>query len=726
MKKNSEPIGVDKEAQITKDLYARYQTKAQEWRSEAQLCNEYRLGNQISKDVADALKERGQAPFVDNRIHPAIEQLKAMLTFNRPRFLSFAREDSDQKVAHIIGSLLEYIWYISDGNMNLKQAIDDYAVKGKGYMYVYYDPNEDLGKGEVKLTWLDAMSVYTDPDSKDRYDRDCETKIIHRQVNRGYLKTQYPDYVNLIAEAECSSDANYGGSSITVDRDKMTHVPGDIQNEDGDLVDLFDRLTKVSVFYYRIFDKRRSKEYLLLKKDYDEFEQQLTYVLTLPNGTLQYFDSAEEAVQSLQMITQQMPPEQVQAMAQGQSPIKTVTMVDLIKNGIVEVGRIIQTRVRHVLSVGNKFLSEEILPCSEFPLIPIPNIWTGTPFPMSDVKMAMGLQDFINKMRSLIIAHTTASTNIKLLLPKGSADTEDIEKSWGKPNAVILYDPTMGEPHMAQPSPFPSELFNNVNDAIQGINYQFGIYDVSYGNSQSAPPTVKGTMLLDEYGQRRIKSKLDDIEYALNILARVCVEFIQNYYTIEKTVRIVNPNNTTTEFTMNQKLYDEFTGEEIETALDITSGRYDVQILTGSTLPTNRFAKLESYMQLYEKGIIGPRMVLTATEVVDVEKALAEVDTIQKQTELIGGLQEEIKKLKGDLQTRDREAVSANKQTEVEKFKADLNSIQSELKAQKELGRKRMQDMMDLMKKKFDIDLKGIKDSQKVDNKESKKEKKND
>ena len=43
-----------------------------------------------------------------------------------------------------------------------------------------------------------------------------------------------------------------------------------------------------------------------------------------------------------------------------------------------------------------------------------------------------------------------------------------------------------------------------------------GIHPLQHGDPSAAPTTYKGTVAIDEYAQRRIKSKLDDIDEALN------------------------------------------------------------------------------------------------------------------------------------------------------------------------------------------------------------------
>ena len=57
------------------------------------------------KEQEQKLKSRGQAPIVVNRIHPAVEAAKAMLTSHKPSFRVSGREDSDNKVAQVLNAM---------------------------------------------------------------------------------------------------------------------------------------------------------------------------------------------------------------------------------------------------------------------------------------------------------------------------------------------------------------------------------------------------------------------------------------------------------------------------------------------------------------------------------------------------------------------------------------------------------------------------------------------
>ena len=55
---------------------------------------------------------------------------------------------------------------------------------------------------------------------------------------------------------------------------------------------------------------------------------------------------------------------------------------------------------------------------------------------------------------------------------------------------------------------------------------------------------------------------------------------------------------------------------------DIGVGKYDIQVVSGSTLPTNRMALLNTYMQMYKMGLIDQTEVLKKSELVDIDGVL--------------------------------------------------------------------------------------------------------
>ena len=254
-----------------------------------------------------------------------------------------------------------------------------------------------------------------------------------------------------------------------------------------------------------------------------------------------------------------------------------------------------------------------------------------------------------------------------------------------------------GAPQPITPTPLPATLYQNELAAKQDIDHQLGLYELMQGNSDVAPHTYKATVALDEFGQRKIKSKLQDIETGLVRIGKLAIPLMQQLYRAEKIVRIVQPNNSLTEYAINQKLYDDKTGE-LKVVNDISRGAFDVIVVTGSTLPTNRFAQLEMYMDAYEKGIIDKREVLKKTEVFDMEGVLSRTDLVGQLQGQVKQQEKAIKDLEGDLQTRERENYHLKQRAELEKFKANLDRVSTQGKASANIYESRLDDALGAVK----------------------------
>ena len=129
---------------------------------------------------------------------------------------------------------------------------------------------------------------------------------------------------------------------------------------------------------------------------------------------------------------------------------------------------------------------------------------------------------------------------------------------------------------------------------------------------------------------------------------------MQYVYTSEKVIRLMQPNNKPKEVRINQNIYDEISGHLMEKLNDISVGKYDIIIVSGSTLPSNRWARFEYYMQLYQSGLIDQIEVLKQTDVADMEGVLERAGQMQKLMQQVQQQEEQIKKLEGDL---DRKSV---------------------------------------------------------------------
>jgi hypothetical protein len=527
---------------------------------------------------------------------------------------------------------LEYIWDISKGDTVFKQVVHDYAVAGLGYMYVYVDPEADYGKGEVKYTDVDPFRVYVDPASRDRFFQDASGIILSTFLTKEQLLDLYPQLEENIDDVQVGDNSLYGEDYPTSNLKNSSNIitPAEAKNLDYNTTQkyqILDRFYKVRVPFYRLFDTSSGSEKILDEE---------TYSIAMQD-------------------------EQTQM---------------AVETGAIEIIEVMQERIAQCSTLGDLLLFERVLNTDIYPIVPFANIWTNTPYPKSDVNKVKDSQRLLNKLFSLTLSHAQSAAGLKLLIPEGSVDSvSQLEKDWANPNAVIEYNPEFGEPHYPQPAPLTSEFYYLIDRVEKYIDLNFGIPELLQGFKDQAPESVRGTMLLSEMGESRGKSKLRDVESSLAQVGQVIYNLAKKHYDYQKTFRIVQPNNDLTEFTVNNRLYDDKTQEFVAIQNDLTLGQHDIRIISGSTLPSNKVAEYNMYLEAYKLGLVDDVEVLKKSEIFDKEGVLQRKSVISQMQQYIGQLESQVKKLSGDLQTAERETVGARKRVETEKFKTQLNEI---------------------------------------------------
>lgn len=709
---------IDPEVELSKEVYTEYDSSREMWAQKYQEAIEFRAGAQWTLEEQEVLESRGQAAIVVNRIHPIVETAKSLLTYNSPQFRASAREDSDRGTAKVFSDLFQYIWQKSVGDEELKQTIDDYYVGGMGCFLVYQDPMADLGKGEVCLKSINPLDVYIDPNAKDVYARDAAHILVVKTLTDEQAERIYPEYMDIIYDSELEVDARDHRPSTDLAATEGQQFYGDEENRYHDKRRYTERYTKSLEFYYNVYEPFSNREFIYTPKEWDQYIGRQYIKLRKITGEEVIVFDPDAVLDLLDLLQKQGPvyhfelPEPEFDPATGeiipQEPVRVpgeedensipgsttliipISVEELIGVGDITSNEIEKACIQLVVSCGDKLLYRRMLPCEDYPIVPLMNVHHRNPYPESDVRLYRPLQEYINKIRSLIIAHASTSTNIKLLIPRGSADLRQIEEEWSKAGtSVIEFDAELGAPIVAGPVPLPNELYKNEADAKYDLEYGFGIFELMQGGASNAPSTARGTMVVDEFGQRRIKSRRDDIENFLNQCGKVAIPLIQQLYTEEKLIRIIQPSGIEKESMIN---YKEVSDDTVRTIHDVGIGRYDLAVISGSTLPTNKMAMLETYVEMFKLGLIDQEEVLKKTEVVDIEGVMGRHGEMQRMIAEIQSLQEELKKVKGDLQTAEREEVHAKKRLEIEKFSTDLDKVSNRADMATSLYKARLQD----------------------------------
>jgi hypothetical protein len=663
----------DPRASYNEELYRQWRDSRSDWDTEARKDIDFYLGNHFSQDESDELSQRNQADIPMDRISAAIEKFKAVLTSRPPAFTITPREDSDVQVATLWRTVMGYVWQNSDGDWQMKQAIQDYATTGMGYLYAYIDSESDFGRGDVKFTYVDPFRVYASPSSRDRWFGDSDGIILSTILTGEQAVNLYPELADkqdpLTGEVipgliNDISGFTYDEEDYPASQNKNSMVvftPADVKDKDYYQVkkyQVLERFYKVKVPYYRVIDMQTQDEDILSQEEYAKFYQE----------NKEAFD------------------------------INAFTAIEVL-----------QTRVKVCASMGEVVLYEQILNTDEYPIIPLPNIWTGTPYPKSDVSRARPMQRLLNKLWSLALSHAQASAGLKLLVPLGSVDDIDqLEKDWANPNAVIEVDSSQGEPHYPAPQPLAGEFYRLIQQSEFYIDFIFGLPEMMHGFAEKAPETMRATERMIALGSERPKSKLRDIEFSINKLGKVLYNLSKGHYTYKKIFRLAQPNNNITEVMAN------FYTDVSQAILDLKKERHmldqhDVRIEPGSTMPSSKYAELAVYLEAFQMGIVDRYEVLKKNpELFDKEGIMRRTEEKQLMQQQIQAMDAQIKNLQGDLQTAQRESVSDRKRVEVEKFKTRLSEINSESKADRRVQRGKLENEVKLEVEKLASNLKDV------------------
>ena len=89
----------DVRAKEIQDIFTFFSDAREDWENEARDDLDFYLGNHYDSAEEAYLSSINQGSYVIDRIYPAVEQLKSMLTAKTPKFTAVGREDSDNKLA---------------------------------------------------------------------------------------------------------------------------------------------------------------------------------------------------------------------------------------------------------------------------------------------------------------------------------------------------------------------------------------------------------------------------------------------------------------------------------------------------------------------------------------------------------------------------------------------------------------------------------------------------
>lgn len=687
----------DKTAKRTKELFdrvAKTDNRVQ-WEYINQKGYDFANDNQLTDLEKKSLEDQGMPTFTINRIVPVVEMLNFYATANQPRWQAVGAEGSDSEVAAVFSDIADYIWYGSNGNSLLSNAVNDSVTKSMGFLLVTVDPDSDQGMGDVTIQQPDPFDVYIDHKSRDVLFRDASFIMIRKILPKEHLIKIYPDHARKIKNADSNFQSEDSYTEKVFDSTRKDFHYKDINylnyNEDVDqLIDYTELYEKHKIpfmnVFYRVPPDKKMLEEISRRVQVKMAEMKAEMEVKL----LEQRTQMEAAVQSGQMLperykleiekAQKLMVEQLKAIEQehmsklqaeyskventiiSEKEFKALMKTDDFVSNLVDAIRFHQTRIKLSCVIGNVTIYTKVLPVTEYPIIPFHYKWTGTPYPMSAVSPLIGKQRELNKAHQLMVHNASLGSSLRWVYEEGAIDTDYWEQYSSAPGALLPKRPGFDPPQPVLPFQLNNAFFGIVQEGKSDMEYLAGIYSSMQGDTGPATDMpYRGMLAMDEYGTRRIKYWLkNSIEPALNQVGEIVKQYSQAVYTAHKVFRIVQPSAIQEErqIEINIPIYNNM-GEAIGKFKDYGVAKFDVRIVSGSTLPINRWAYLEELKQLMKLGVVDDIAVLAETDIRN-KDLIAKRQSLYAQLKgKIENLEEGVKDRDGTIETLERQLVQA-------------------------------------------------------------------
>ena len=688
----------DKVAERVKEIYEYSKTDNRvQWEYINQKGFDFSNDNQLSHEEKVSLEEQGMPTFTINRITPVVEMLNFYATANKPRWQAVGIEGSDSDVASVFSDIADYIWSGSSGDTLLSNAVNDAVTKSLGFLLVTVDPDADRGMGEITIQQPDPFDIYIDNKSRDILFRDAAYILIRKILPKGHLVQLFPDSKRKIMAASSNQEAydNYSEKTIDNEQSDFSYKDMDSNNsvysqKENELVEFYELYEKEKVAYMNIFfrippDQEKIQEIKQMAAEQVE-KMRMEMEVSLKEKALQM----EKAVEAGEMLPERMQLElqkeqemiknQLQSFAveiehklqEEASKIDTTIVsekeFDILmrdnkfEKNLVDNIKFHKNIIKLTCVVGDKTLYSKYLPLENYPIVPFHYKWTGTPFPMSAVSPLIGKQREMNKAHQLMIQNASLGSSLRWMYEEGSIDTDYWEQYSSSPGALLPMRQGYTPPTPVQPFQLNNAFFSLTQTGKQDMEYLAGIYSSMQGDTgQTKEMPYKGMLAMDEYGTRRVKYWLKhSIEPGLKQLGEVIKEYSQSIYTAHKVFRIVQPNALQEEknVEINVPMYNDM-GNVIGKWRDYETAKFDIRIISGSTLPVNRWAYLSELKELMRLGVVDDIAVLAETDVKGKENIAKRKSVVSQQQQQLQSQEEKLKDQAGTIETLERQLVQA-------------------------------------------------------------------
>jgi len=249
----------------------------------------------------------------------------------------------------------------------------------------------------------------------------------------------------------------------------------------------------------------------------------------------------------------------------------------------------------------------------QFCFAKIDHIPSGKYYGISVVESLIPVQREYNRTRSQIVEAKNRMAKPQLTAPIGSVN---VSKITTEPGQVIEYKPGFTPPQPIPLTPLPSYVLNEVQQLNQDFDDLSGQHEVTRGNVPPGVTAATAISYLQEQDDSMLTAEVDNIESALEKMAKQTLGLVGQFWDIPRIVKITGVDGS----------WDAamFKGSDLK-------NNTDIRIEAGSSLPTSKAAKQALITDWMKMGFITPEQGMQVLEMGGLAKLYEAVQLDQNQ-----------------------------------------------------------------------------------------------
>lgn len=569
-------------------------------RMEARDDERYFENTQWKKDDQAALDNTSRPALTANITHSTMLSLFGYQRNNRTMLKFHPVEMGDQRVSDILETVVKVIFQKNNFYQEESEVFERTAVGGLDFFNVRVDYNDDP-QGDIIVEELHRDKVLLGPHLKKDL-KDCEYLVKETMYSYEKLSKMFPKHAEKLKGLVNRSDINTMGETIRGESgSEIDPVIGGRLYENiyssGELDELFDKLNK-SLKLCELWEKVYFSAHLMI--DTQTFDDPAEL-----NGW------SDDDIESL----------------------KTLDGVKIINR--------VETFIRVTKFVLDLWLDDEYpeLAIQDFHVVPFYAEKRANGF-AGKVKYNKSLQDAINKYLS-VFADILNKVNGRGWIYDEETFLDEVDAGrfiddQSKPGFVAKVRDITKPPIRIDGVSYPAELERAIQmitqlfDRIMNVNTDFLGIKTSAESGLAQARREKQALIGNEY-------LFDNFSLAKKKLGKLIIHHIQDVYTPQRMIRILQNMNMRSPLKLAGVAFDEYDPAELEEVLrnaDLT--KYDVFIEEAPDSPSTMIANFYVLADLASKGLPIPAEILIemAPGIPETKKAkILESITQQRQAE---------------------------------------------------------------------------------------------